>query len=204
MKDKKKEKVKEEQLTDELKMVSNPDDSEGNHSNHNAQDNNLEEEIEQEIDKDHLNRLNDAFNKISELEDKLIRKDADMVNYRKRKEEEVNKMLKYCNEDMIKEILPVLDNFERVVLADDSTLSEVEKNYLTGFKMIYTHLVNVMEKFEVKPIDGINKPFDPIYHNAIMSEKKEGIEPGMVLEVLQKGYLLKDKVIRTAMVRVSE
>ena len=70
--------------------------------------------------------------------------------------------------------------------------------------MIYSHLQNVMEKYEVKMIDGNNKPFDPVYHNAILVEKREGVAPGMVLEVLQKGYLLKDKVIRTAMVRVSE
>ncbi len=155
-------------------------------------------------DKRHLDKLNEAFNKISELEDKLIRKDAEMVNYRKRKEEEINRMLKFCNEDMIKELLPIIDNFERAILADDSSLTEVEKNYLTGFKMIYSHLVNVLEKFDVKPIDGSSKPFDPVYHNAIMVEKKEGVKPGMVIEVLQKGYLLKDKVIRTAMVRVSE
>ena len=155
-------------------------------------------------DKRHLDKLNEAFNKISELEDKLIRKDAEMVNYRKRKEEEINRMLKFCNEDMIKELLPIIDNFERAILADDSSLTEVEKNYLTGFKMIYSHLVNVLEKFDVKPIDGSSKPFDPVYHSAIMVEKKEGVKPGMVIEVLQKGYLLKDKVIRTAMVRVSE
>ena len=70
--------------------------------------------------------------------------------------------------------------------------------------MIYSHLVNVLEKFDVKPIDGSDKPFDPVYHNAIMLEKRDGVAPGMVIEVLQKGYLLKDKVIRTAMVRVSE
>lgn len=155
-------------------------------------------------EKKHLDKLNEAYNKISELEDKMIRKDADMINYRKRKEEEINKMLKFCHEDMIKELLPVLDNFERAIMIDDSELTEAEKNYLTGFKMIYSHLVNIMEKFDVKPIDGNNKPFDPVYHNAIIVEKKEGVEPGMVIEVLQKGYLLKDKVIRTAMVRVSE
>lgn len=149
-------------------------------------------------------KLNEAYNKISELEDKLIRKDADMVNYRRRKEEEVNKMLKFCNEDMIKEILPIIDNFERAIKEDDTNLTEAEKNYLTGFKMIYSHLMNVMEKFDVKPIDGSDKPFDPVYHNAIMLEKREGVASGMVIEVLQKGYLLKDKVIRTAMVRVSE
>ena len=126
-----------------------------------------------------------------------------MVNYRKRKEEEVNKMLKFCNEDLVKDLLPILDNFERAI-AQEENLTEEEKKFLDGFKMIYSHLQNVMEKFEVKMIDGANKPFDPVYHNAILVEKREGVQPGMVLEVLQKGYLLKDKVIRTAMVRVSE
>lgn len=173
-----------------------------NTSNDNVEVNQVE--VNPEEDKKHLDKLNEAFNKISELEDKLIRKDAEMVNYRKRKEDEINRMLKFCHEDMIKEILPILDNFERAIVADDSNLSETEKNYLTGFKMIYSHLVNVMEKFDVKPIDGSDKPFDPVYHNAIMLEKKEGVPSGMVIEVLQKGYLLKDKVIRAAMVRVSE
>lgn len=152
---------------------------------------------------EHTDKLNEAYNKISELEDKLIRQNADMVNYRKRKEEEVNKMLKFCNEDLIKDLLPILDNFERA-MAMDQNLTEEEMKFLDGFKMIYSHLQNVMEKFDVKMIDGANKPFDPVYHNAILAEKREGVPSGMVLEVLQKGYLLKDKVIRTAMVRVSE
>ncbi len=156
-----------------------------------------------EKEKENDNKLNDAYNKISELEDKLIRQNADMVNYRKRKEEEVNKMLKFCNEDLIKDVLPILDNFERA-MAQEKELTESEAKFLDGFKMIYSHLQNVMEKYDVKMIDGYNKPFDPVYHNAILVEKREGVEPGMVLEVLQKGYLLKDKVIRTAMVRVSE
>ncbi len=150
-----------------------------------------------------LDKLNAAYNKISELEDKLIRQNADMVNYRKRKEEEVNRMLKFCHEDLIKDILPILDNFERA-MALEQNLTEEEMKFLDGFKMIYSHLQNVMEKYEVKMIDGANKPFDPVYHNAILVEKREGVPSGMVLEVLQKGYLLKDKVIRTAMVRVSE
>lgn len=154
-------------------------------------------------EKEHINKLNDAYNKISELEDKLIRQNADMVNYRKRKEEEVNKMLKFCHEDMIKDILPILDNFERAI-SMEAGLNEEEKKFLDGFKMVYTHLQNVMEKYDVKMIDGNNQPFDPVYHNAILLEKREGVAPGMVIEILQKGYLLKDKVIRTAMVKVSE
>ena len=160
--------------------------------------------IDEEIDNRAKDKMNEALNKISELEDNLIRKEADMVNFRKRKEEEVNRMLKFCNEDLIKEILPIIDNFERAVGVDESKLSDVEKNYLTGFKMIYTHLINVLENYDVKPIDGCNIKFDPVYHNAIMLEKRDGVESGMVVEVLQKGYMLKDKVIRAAMVKVSE
>ena len=62
----------------------------------------------------------------------------------------------------------------------------------------------ILEKFDVKVIDGANKPVDPVYHNAVIMEGKESVEPGMVIEVLQKGYLYKDKVIRPAMVKVSE
>lgn len=169
------------------------------------EDDGQQRSVEEEIDIRNKKKLNEALNKISELEDKLIRKDAEMVNYRKRKEEEINRMLKFCHEDMIKEILPIIDNFERAIVENDETeLSETEKNYRAGIKMIYSHLVNMLEHFDVKPIDGSDKPFDPVYHNAIMLEKREGVAPGMVIEVLQKGYLLKDKVIRAAMVRVSE
>lgn len=160
--------------------------------------------VQEEIDIVNKNKLNQALNKISELEDKLIRKDAEMVNYRKRKEEEVNKMLKFCNEDMIKELLPIIDNFERAIAGEPADISEAEKNYRSGVKMIYTHLVNMLEKFDVKAIDSCDVDFDPVYHNAIMLEKREGVKPSIVVEVLQKGYMLKDKVIRAAMVKVSE
>ena len=136
-------------------------------------------------------------------EEVLIAK-ADLINYRKRKDEEVTRLLKFCNEDLIKQILPILDNFERAIKLDDNHLEDEVSKFLEGFKMIYCNMQNVMENFEVKPIDGANKPFDPNYHNAIMVEQKEGVEPGMVLEVLQKGYIYKDKVIRPAMVKVSE
>ena len=113
-------------------------------------------------------------------------------------------MLKFCNEDLIKQILPIMDNFERAIKLDDDNLEDEVSKFLEGFKMIYCNMQNVMDNFEVKPIDGANKPFDPVYHNAIMVEQREGVEPGMVLEVLQKGYIYKDKVIRPAMVKVSE
>ena len=157
--------------------------------------------------KDHdkrLDKLNEAYNKISELEDRILREKAELVNYSKRKEEEMSKMLKYSNEDLVKEILPIVDNFERAINMDDDNLEDEVSKFLSGFKMIYCKLISTLEKYEVKAIDGNNKPFDPTYHQAVMTEAKEGVESGMVLEVLQKGYLLKDKVIRPAMVKVSE
>ena len=160
---------------------------------------------------DIVNEINELHKKVSELEEKLSeaedkakRAAAETINYRERKEKEYQKREKYCNEDLIQEILPSLDNFERAISLDDTNLNDELSKFLSGFKMIYCHICNALEKFGVKAIDGYNKPFDPVYHNAIMTEKVEGVEPGMVVEVLQKGYLLKDKVIRTAMVKVSE
>ena len=190
------EKVEENSSNDTLKEEMKVEDI--------KDDDGQQRTVQEEIDNQSKKKLNEAYNKISELEDKLIRKDAEMVNYRKRKEDEINRMLKFCHEDMVKEILPIIDNFERAINNEEDNLSEAEKNYRSGVKMIYSHLVNVLENYDVKPIDGCDKPFDPVYHNAIMLEKRDGVKSGMVLEVLQKGYMLKDKVIRAAMVKVSE
>lgn len=149
-------------------------------------------------------KLKEAYEMIQTLEDKLLREKAETINFRRRKEEEMARMLKYANEDLIKETLEVVDNLERALDYDDEDASEEVKKFLSGFKMIYCNLVNTLEKFEVKAIDGANKAFDPTYHQAVMTEQKEGVEPGQVIDVLRKGYLLKDKVIRPAMVKVSE
>lgn len=142
--------------------------------------------------------------RIKELEDELLRSKAEFINYRKRLEDEQSRLLKFCNEDLIKETLPILDNFERAISMDDTNLDDEVSKFLSGFKMIYCNFVNILKNYGVVEIDGNNKPFDPVYHEAIMTEKREGVEAGMVLEVLQKGYILKGKVIRPAMVKVSE
>lgn len=159
-------------------------------------------------DKKKSKKENDKIEKleirIKELEEQNLREKAESINFRKRKEEEVGRILKFCNEDLIKDILPNLDNFERAIKMDDTNLTDEVSKFLDGIKMIYCNLTGVLEKYGVKAIDGANKPFDPTYHQAVLMEHRDGVEPGMVLEVLQKGYLLKDRVIRPAMVRVSE
>ena len=149
-------------------------------------------------------QIQDLEEKVKELEAKALASQAEMINYRKRKDEELSRMLKYANEDMVTELLQTIDNFERAIKMDDDNLEDEVSKFLEGFKMIYCNLVSVLAKYEVKAIDEVNKEFDPAYHQAVMTEHVDGVEPGLIIEVLQKGYLLKDKVIRPAMVKVSE
>lgn len=142
--------------------------------------------------------------KIKSLEEQNLREKAESINFRRRKEEETARILKFCNEDLIKDVLPTIDNFERAIKMDDDNLEDEVSKFLAGVKMIYCNLIGILEKYGVKAIDGANKPFDPTYHQAVMMEHVDGLEPGSVIEVLQKGYLLKDRVIRPAMVKVSE
>ena len=147
-------------------------------------------------------KLEELQNEINTLKDKNMRIAAEMVNTLRRKDEETNRLLKYSNESLITELLPVIDNFERA-LNVDATSNDIE-SYQKGMTMIYNSLKNILEKFEVKEIEAIDKEFDPSFHQAVMQEEKEGTKENIVIEVLQKGYTYKDKVIRPAMVKVSK
>lgn len=147
-------------------------------------------------------KLEELQNEINTLKDKNMRIAAEMVNTLRRKDEETTRLLKYSNESLITELLPVIDNFERALNVDTKT-TDIE-SYQKGMTMIYNSLKNILEKFEVKEIEAIDKEFDPSYHQAVMQEEKEGTKENIVIEVLQKGYTYKDKVIRPAMVKVSK
>ncbi len=136
---------------------------------------------------------------IEGLKEKNIRVTAEMVNSLRRKDEEVSRMLKYANESLILDILPIVDNFERAL----SSFKE-ESNEKKGIVMIYNSLINTLEKFEVKEIDAQGKEFDPSYHQAVMQEEDKTKESNVIIEVMQKGYTYKDKVIRPAMVKVNK
>ena len=158
------------------------------------------EEIEEEITNKEVELLG---NRIKELENSLLRNQAELMNYKRRRDEEVSKMLKYANEDIIKQILPILDNFERAINMDDDNLEDEVSKFLSGFKMIYADLKNVLDKLEVKEINALNTKFDPTYHQAVLQEHDDTKEEGIILDVMQKGYTYKDKVIRPAMVKVN-
>lgn len=147
------------------------------------------------------NKLED---KIKNLEEALLRSQAELINYKRRKDEETNRIIKYAEEDILKGFLPILDNFERAISMDDDNLEDEVSKFLEGFKLMYKQIKDLLTKFEVKEMDCLGKEFDPTYHQAVTTGKDESKESGIILEVLQKGYMYKDKVLRTAMVKVNE
>lgn len=149
-----------------------------------------------ELSKEEFELIN---KKVDSLSDEALRAKAELVNYRKRKDEEVERLLKFANEDLILELLPTLDNFERAI-----KMESTDSSLLDGMKMVYNALINTLEKYGVKEIKAEGEKFDANLHEAVITETKEDVEEDVILEVLQKGYTLKDKVIRPAMVKVNK
>ena len=147
------------------------------------------------------NKLED---KIKNLEEALLRSQAELINYKRRKDEETNRIIKYAEEDILKGFLPILDNFERAIGMDDDNLEDEVSKFLEGFKLMYKQIKDLLEKFEVKEIDCLGKEFDPALEQAVVVDHDETKESGVVTVVLQKGYMYKDRVLRTAMVKVNE
>ena len=139
--------------------------------------------------------------KVDELEDKVKRQLAEFENFRKRTEKEKSRMYEFGARDVIEKMLPVVDNFERGLAA----ISEEEKGgpVASGMEMIYKQMMTTLEGLGVTPIDALNKPFDPNFHNAVMHVEDEEIEESTVVEEFQKGYIYKEHVIRYSMVKVA-
>ena len=138
------------------------------------------------------------------LNDKVLRISAEMQNMRRRYEDEISNIYKYEGEELIVKLLAIVDNFERAISLDDRDLTDELSKFLSGFKMIYTNLLSILDSMEVKVIDCQGLEFDPNKMEAVLTEKDENLPTNVVLEVLQKGYTYKDKVIRVAMVKVNE
>jgi len=164
--------------------------------------------IKRQENKEEKNKKDEMLRSLSEnvqdLQNKLLYQQAEFANYKKRREEETRNMLKYQNLDMASEIINVVDSFERAINVDETKLSPEVVKYLSGFKIMYNNLVNILNKFEIHEIECANKEFDHNTMQALMVEHRDGVEPGMVIEVLQKGYMIKDKLLRAALVKVSE
>jgi molecular chaperone GrpE len=133
--------------------------------------------------------------KIAELTEDLKRNAADFENYRKRMERDRCASQKYASEDMIKKILPVVDNFD-LALQNTSNHEEMVK----GVQMIHQQLMDILSKEGVNPIDCVGKQFDPYQHEALMQEECD--KDKVILQEFQKGYTCKEKVLRHSKVKV--
>ena len=184
----KEEKTKEEKLKEKKKR-------------HERRDKRKENREEKDKKDEMIKSLSES---VQDLQNKLLYNQAEFANFKRRREEETRNMLKYQNFDIASELITIVDSLERALMVDENKLSEDVKKYLSGFKIMYNNLVNILNKFEIKEIDCLNKEFDHNTSQALMMEHRDGIEPGIVIEVLQKGYMLKDKLLRAALVKVSE
>ena len=165
----------------------------------------LNEETTEEVEKKDLeqnssNEVEEKLNsEIEELKKQLLRLQADFVNYKNRTEREKSNSIILANEGLILKLLPVLDNFNRAF-----THVNIEDEAIKGFVMIKEQFESILKTEMVEEIESDGAVFDPNLHNAVMTESKDGVESGIVLETFEKGYKIKDKVIRPSMVKVSE
>ncbi|MBQ1438256.1 MAG: nucleotide exchange factor GrpE [Solobacterium sp.] len=147
-------------------------------------------------------RIAELEGQVAKLKNAYAMAYADTENTRKRLTKEYESNMKYHIQSFALEILPVLDNCERALAlkAEDSN----DENYRKGFEMVFRQLSQALKKEGVEEIEALDQEFDPNWMQAMMTEQVEGVEPGKVTAVLQKGYKLKDRLLRAAMVKVSE
>lgn len=136
-----------------------------------------------------------------EYQSRALRVQADFDNFRRRTQKEKEELAQYATSKLLGELLPVLDNFERALAtAPETPESEA---FAKGVNMIFRQLDGVLKAEGLTAMETVGQPFNPEYHQAIMQVESEEHEEGIVTEEVQKGYLLKDKVLRPAMVKVS-
>ncbi|WP_027088263.1 nucleotide exchange factor GrpE [Cohnella panacarvi] len=136
-----------------------------------------------------------------ENQNRYLRAQADFDNFRRRTLKEKEELAQYATVKLVGELLPVLDNFQRALQTNGDAAQG--DSFAKGVEMIYRQLFQVLETEGLKPMEPVGQPFDPEHHQAIMQVESDEYEEGIVVEVMQPGYWLKDKVIRPAMVKVS-
>ena len=158
-------------------------------------------EKEREID-ELKKKLEEKEKEIKEHHERLLRLAADFENYKKRAAKEKEEWTKFANEDLIRAILPFIDNLERAVnhaqkVSDTGVLIE-------GVRLTLQQLLQALNKFGLSTFESVGKPFDPTVHEAMLVVETDQHEPNQVVEEFQKGYLLKDRLLRPATVSVSK
>ncbi len=140
---------------------------------------------------------------ISSEKDRVLRLSAEFENYKKRKQRESDEFKKFANETIFKQFLTVVDNIERAIAAAQDSDGKKD-TLLEGIQLTYKEIVKLLDNFSVKSVKAENETFDPNFHQAVTQEETNEVPANTVTQVLQKGYLLHDRLIRPAMVIVSK
>ncbi|WP_050615826.1 nucleotide exchange factor GrpE [Bacillus testis] len=175
-----------------------------------GEEKNVDNETEQPVDQETLQQQLDEANKTikeltakaEEMENRYLRLQADFDNARRRAKLDLEAARKYRVQSLAAELLQSLDNFERALSVQ--TANEEAASILQGLDMVYRGIVNALKQEGVEPIEAVGKEFDPNLHQAVMQVNEEDAAPNTVVEELQKGYMLKDRVLRPSMVKVNQ
>lgn len=151
---------------------------------------------------DKVDELEQARVEAAEAKDKLLRLAAEFDNYRKRMERDRAIALKYAEEQVLKELLPCIDNLERAI--EQGRKTERAGDLLAGVELTYKGLMAAVSKFELVPLGSVGTPFDPNIHEALAMEESGEVSPNSVLREFEKGYMYKDRLIRPAKVVVAK
>ncbi|MEK5232595.1 nucleotide exchange factor GrpE [Lysinibacillus sp. FSL K6-0232] len=162
----------------------------------------VQEEVELSIEEQYEAKIAELEAKLADEENRHLRLRADFDNMRRRQQIDREAAEKYRAQSLLADLLPVLDNFERALQVE--TTSEEAASIIKGIEMVYRSLIEATEKEGLQVIKAEGEPFDPNVHQAVMQEQDSEKEAGVVLRELQKGYMLKDRVLRPTMVSVNE
>lgn len=150
----------------------------------------------------YLQEIQQLKDKLEEADNRILRLQADFDNFRRRTRLDQEAGEKYRAQKLITDLLPALDNFERAMKVEAD--NEQVKSLLQGMDMVYRGMVDALKKEGVEPIEAVGKEFDPHLHQAVMQGEDENYGSNIVTDEFQKGYLLKDRVIRPSMVKVNQ
>lgn len=181
-------------------------DEEQIHGRGPGNDDDASEKKENGQDLDELSAQLDALKqKADEERDRLLRVLAEFENYKKRMNRHMEEYKKYANEGLLKDLLSVVDNLERAISSSSNAMDNPKESCVVeGVEMTLNEILKIMEKFHVTSFEAQGKPFDPAFHEAVMQQESEKYPENTVINVLQKGYLIHDRLLRPAMVIVSK
>lgn len=164
---------------------------------------------ESDIDQDRLpgedleSKLNAAQEQAQENYDRLLRLSAEFDNYKKRTSREMRDVVRYANEKLLKELLGIVDNLERAIdSANQDTPSDA--SLVEGINLTLSEVLKILQRYGVQPVKALGETFDPAFHQAMMQQEVEDQPANMVLQEMQKGYVMCDRLLRPAMVVVSK